>query len=67
VSPDQIRYEATITDSTVFSAPWTMALDLGRDDTYRMFEYACHEGNRAVENSLKGSRAQDRADAAKNP
>jgi hypothetical protein len=57
---DMIRYEATINDPTVYTRPWTMALDLQRDDTYRVFEYACHEGNRAVENSLKGSRAQER-------
>jgi hypothetical protein len=62
-----IRYEATISDPTVFIRPWTMALHLRRDDTYRIFEYACHEGNRAVEYSLRGSRAQDRTGAAKKP
>ena len=36
-----------------------MALDLARDDGYQIFEYACHEGNRAVENSLRGSRAEE--------
>ena len=65
IGPDMIRYEATINDPTVYTSPWTMALDLRRDDTYRVFEYACHEGNRAVENSLKGSRAQERSGAAK--
>jgi len=65
VGSDVIRYEATISDPTVFTRPWTMELDLRRDDTYRMFEYACHEGNHAVENSLRGSRAQDRTGAAK--
>jgi len=67
VGADVIRYEATIDDPTVYTRPWTMALDLRRDDNYRAFEYACHEGNRAVENSLRGSRAQERAGAAKKP
>jgi hypothetical protein len=63
-SADSIRYEATVSDSTVFAKSWTMALDLGRDDDYRIYEYACHEGNRAIENSLRGSRAEDKTAAA---
>jgi len=39
---------------------------LVRDDSYGMFEYACHEGNRAMFNILSGARADDRAAAAKN-
>ena len=58
--PDGLRYEATIEDATIFTKPWTMALDLARDDSYRIYEYACHEGNRAIENSLRGSRVQDK-------
>jgi hypothetical protein len=27
-----------------------------RDDGYRMFEYACHEGNTAVRNYIETSR-----------
>ena len=61
VSQDMIRYEATVDDPTTFTRPWTMALDLARDDTYNMYEYACHEGNRAVENSLRGARVQEKA------
>jgi hypothetical protein len=64
VSADMIRYEATIDDPTIYTRPWTISLDLRRDDTYRVFEYACHEGNHAVENSLSGSRAQERTGAA---
>lgn len=59
VGRDMMRYEATVDDATVFSRPWTMRLDLALDDDYRMFEYACHEGNRAIENALRGSRAED--------
>jgi hypothetical protein len=61
VGPDAMRYEATIQDSTIFTRPWTMTLDLARDASYRIYEYACHEGNRAVENSLRGSRVQEKA------
>jgi len=60
VGPDMIRYEATVDDKVMYTRPWTMALDLSRDDNYMMYEYACHEGNRAIENSLRGSRAEDK-------
>jgi hypothetical protein len=63
VGPDQLRYEATVEDKVMFTRPWTMALDLARDDSYMIYEYACHEGNRAIENSLRGSRAEDREKA----
>ena len=31
-----------------------------KDDEYRIYEYACHEGNRAVEGILRGARYQER-------
>ena len=41
-------------------------MPLTRDDSYRMFEYACHEGNYYFEtNTLSGGREQDKA-AARN-
>ena len=33
--------------------------DLRRDDSYGMFEYACHEGNYALVNILRGARAAE--------
>ena len=46
--PDTIDYELTYTDPEVFTAPWTAAFEWTRDDSYRMYEYACHEGNEHV-------------------
>jgi len=57
---DTLSYEATIDDPTMFTRPWKVAIPLGRDETYRMFEYACHEGNTAVEMILGGARAHDK-------
>jgi hypothetical protein len=65
VSADTIDYVVTITDPKVYTRPWTVALPLNRDDTYRMFEYACHEGNLALPNALRGGRARDRGAAAR--
>lgn len=63
--PDRIDYEARIEDPAVFTRPWTLAFPLTRDDEYRLYEYACHEGNRAVEGVLRGARYQERAPAPK--
>jgi hypothetical protein len=61
VALDRIDYEARIDDPAVFTRPWTLAFPLMKDDEYRIYEYACHEGNRAVEGILRGARYQERA------
>jgi len=33
---------------------------LNREPNYQIFEYACQEGNHAVENILRGGRATDK-------
>jgi hypothetical protein len=38
-----------------------VAFPLTADPDYRIYEYACHEGNYAMENMLRGARAQDAA------
>lgn len=53
VDEDHIQYEATIEDPEVYTRPWTVAFPLNRDEPYRIFEYACHEGNHALENMLR--------------
>ena len=53
VSEQTIQYQATIDDPNVYTRPWTVAFPLNKDDRYRIFEYACHEGNHALENMLK--------------
>ena len=56
-----INYEVTIEDPDVYTAPWTVAIPLNKDRTYGLYEYACHEGNYGLENSLSAGRAEDRA------
>ena len=36
-------------------------MPLHREPDYQIFEYACHEGNRAVPNTLSAGRARDKA------
>jgi len=62
VDADTINYEVTIEDPNVYTRPWTVAIPLMRDDSYQIFEYACHEGNHAIENVLSMARnAEKRA------
>jgi len=59
IDHDTMQYEITIEDPANYTAPWKVAYPLARDDRYQMFEYACHEGNRAIELILGGARAQE--------
>ena len=53
VDRDTIQYEITIDDPNVYASSWKVAFPLNRDDRYQIFEYACHEGNYALENMLR--------------
>ena len=60
---DRIEYEVTYRDPEVFTSPWSARLEWSRDDGYRLFEYACHEGNVQIRDMINSSRAQRRTDA----
>jgi hypothetical protein len=55
VDPDTIIYEATIIDPGVFTQPWKLAMPLRRqkEADFQLMEFACHEGNRAPDLSLR--------------
>ena len=57
IDANTIDYQATIDDPKMYSRPWTVSVPLHRDPAYRIYEYACHEGNRSVANILRDSRA----------
>ena len=59
VGPETLRYELSVDDPATYTAPWTVAFNFKQDDHYQQFEYACHEGNYAVPNSLSGARAEE--------
>ena len=59
VDADTIAYEITVTDPTTFARPWTARIPWKRSDD-PIFEYACHEGNIAMEGILKGARMLER-------
>jgi hypothetical protein len=61
VDLDTLQYEVTIEDPGVYTSAWKVAMPLNRASDYRLFEYACHEGNYGLPNSLSGARADERA------
>src|SRR5690606_13081310 len=60
VAPDILLYEFTVDDPTVWTQPWSGEIPLTRIDGL-LYEYACHEGNRGMENILSAARAEIRA------
>jgi hypothetical protein len=46
VDANTMTYEATITDPTVFTRPWTMRVAQRRMPDNEFWEWACHEGER---------------------
>ena len=60
-----LKYAVTVDDPETYTAQWTVAFPYRRDNNYQQFEYACHEGNYAVPNSLKGTRAEEHGGGAR--
>ena len=52
VAEDALDWQVRVEDPEVYTEPWTLELPLERDMSYTLYEYACHEGNRAVSNIL---------------
>jgi len=59
VDADTIRYRVTVEDPDTWATPWTAEIPF-KSSGERMFEYACHEGSRAVENFMRGARDEER-------
>jgi len=55
--PDTMNYAVTYSDPGVYTAPWTAEVEWTRNDGYRLYEFACHEGNE-VRHMITGSRAE---------
>lgn len=58
VDANTILYRATIDDPTTFTKPWTMEFPFVAT-AGPIYEYACHEGNYAMQDILAGARAEE--------
>ena len=65
VDAQTIDYTFTLEDPEVFSRPWTASAPMTTDHASRgvtagnIWEYACHEGNYAMINILRGARLEE--------
>jgi hypothetical protein len=64
VSADVLNYEFTVDDPTMWTRPWTAMIPL-KHKNEMIYEYACHEGNEAMPDMLRGHRYEERQAAAK--
>ena len=55
IDADTLRYEFTVEDQAVWSAPFSGEMPWPATED-RVYEYACHEGNYALGNVLRGAR-----------
>ena len=54
-----IRYRVTLEDPETWATPWTAEIPFTATPS-KIVEYACHEGNRAIEHYMRGARAEER-------
>jgi hypothetical protein len=56
---DILMYEYTMDDPAIWTRSWTVQIPLSRSEE-PLFEYACHEGNYAIQNILTGARMKEK-------
>jgi hypothetical protein len=61
IDANTIEHKFTVTDPTVYTKPWTAVRAMPRLPDYKIYEYACHEGNYAMPGILGGERAMEKA------
>jgi hypothetical protein len=55
-----MNYQAIIDDPKTFVKPYTIGFPITQEKGYEIYEYACHEGNLAMSNSLSASRSAEK-------
>jgi hypothetical protein len=58
-SDTAMQYEVTVNDPKTWTRPFKLSWTLRLEPDYQLFEYACHEGNYSMRNTLSGSRADE--------
>ena len=60
VDKDTLLYRFTVDDPQSFQRPWSAEIPMKRAEG-PIFEYACHEGNYSIVNSLSAVRTEEKA------
>ncbi len=53
IDANHITYEMVYSDPVYWTAPFTLRMNWTRNEKYKFFEYACHEGDVQVTNYIK--------------
>ena len=64
VDPDTILYQFTVEDPGMWTKPWSGELPITKIQG-QLYEYACHEANYALVNTLRGARVAEQEAAKK--
>jgi hypothetical protein len=59
IDANTLRYRVTVEDPDTWATPWTAEWPFKAIDV-ALFSVECHEGNYAIENFLRGARAEER-------
>ena len=60
VAPETLQYDFTMHDLSTWTEPWTARILMRPSPgTGVIYEFACHEGNYAIEHTLRGARIQE--------
>jgi hypothetical protein len=59
LAPGIVEWSVTLDDPYTWVRPWTFAMNLTKDPSKPVFEYACHEGNYGMSNILSAARADE--------
>jgi len=60
VGPDTVNWEVSVNDPTTWTSPWRAVIPLSKSED-AIYEFACHEGNYAMEGILNGHRVEEQA------
>ncbi len=60
VDDSTLSYEFTVNDVDTWTSPWTAQVSMKRNEL-PLFEYACHEGNYAMDAMLSGARSEEKS------
>jgi len=64
INADTLQYEFTMNDPTTWTRPWTARIFMKpAPGTGLIYEFACHEGNYALEHALRGARVLEKTAA----
>ena len=58
-SETELNYQYSVDDPTYYTKPWRGEFSFVREESDRIYEYACHEGNYSMVGALRGQRAAE--------